>query len=302
LVADVFWTVNGEEVTEVNTGQEVVANVVFTTYDSLKVNGEVTVEVWKDIRLWPDQKHNDYEKTVPINLDAGQQSSVIQLPFLAEHASNPIPGLGFKGYYLKVHFTGSGISNVGSNRIEDVWVTWTDGGGNSMKNEYPPRLKVNMQTGILNIKVESPVNLLVVDPQGNRVGFDYISGEIVNEIPGALYNGLGTEPQLISISEPLNGDYTILLSGTGAGNYSLTVGFITPEKNVTQTYNGEILENDILESVATISENEMTTTPPLRPQPEAFPWWILGAVIVVMLGVGATLAFWKRRKPKITTT
>ena len=63
----------------------------------------------------------------------------------------------------------------------------------------------------------------IVDPQGNRVGFDYVSGEIVNEILGALYNGPDTEPQLISISEPLNGDYTILLSGTGTGTYSLTV-------------------------------------------------------------------------------
>jgi len=31
---------------------------------------------------------------------------------------------------------------------------------------------------------------------------------------------------------------------------------------------------------------------------EAFPWWILGVVAVVMLGVGATLVVWKRRKTK----
>jgi hypothetical protein len=35
---------------------------------------------------------------------------------------------------------------------------------------------------------------------------------------------------------------------------------------------------------------------------QAFPWWILGALAVVIVGVSATLGLWKRRKPKITTT
>jgi len=30
---------------------------------------------------------------------------------------------------------------------------------------------------------------------------------------------------------------------------------------------------------------------------QAFPWWILGVVAVVMVGVGATLVLWKRRRP-----
>jgi len=38
------------------------------------------------------------------------------------------------------------------------------------------------------------------------------------------------------------------------------------------------------------------------PQPEAFPWWILRAVAVVMVGVGVTLVLWKRRKPTTSET
>lgn len=66
LVADAYWTVHDEEVTEVKVREEVVANVVLTTYASMKVSGEVTVEVWKDLQFpwFRDEKHNDYETTV----------------------------------------------------------------------------------------------------------------------------------------------------------------------------------------------------------------------------------------------
>jgi hypothetical protein len=261
LVADAYWTVHDEEVTEVKVREEVVANVVLTTYASMKVSGEVTVEVWKDLQFpwFRDEKHNDYETTVSINLDVGEQSSVIQLPFIAVHASHPIPGFRFQGYYLKVRFTGSGISNVGSNRIEDVWVTWIDGGGNSMKNEYPPRLRVRGRK--FATKAESPVNLLIVDPEGNRVGFDYISQEVVNEITGALYNGPAMQPQVVSISEPLYGNYVVLLIGTATGPYSLTTELILPEGIVSQTFTGETVEGAVYVYNVNIAEEVITSNP-----------------------------------------
>ena len=261
LVLEAYWTVDGEEVTEVEVGEEVVANVILTTYDLMKVNGEVTVEVWKDVRPWCDSKHDNYETTEPIDLDVGEQSDVIELSFIAEHASNRIPGLGFKGYYLKVHFTGSGISNVGTNRIEDVWVTWIDGEGDCMKNQYPPRLKVNMKSGILDIVAESPVNLLIIDPQERRIGFDYISQGVVNEIMGALYSGPSTEPQVVSISEPLDGDYTVLLVGTGTAPYSLTARLILPETTASQTFNGETVEGAVYVYNVDITDEVVTANP-----------------------------------------
>ncbi len=71
----------------------------------------------------------------------------------------------------------------------------------------------------------SPINLLVSDPSGRRIGFDPVNEQIVNEIgDGATYSGSNSEPQVVVISpgELLPGNYHVTGLGTGAGSYSIS--------------------------------------------------------------------------------
>lgn len=76
-------------------------------------------------------------------------------------------------------------------------------------------------------QIKSPADLYVTDPQGRHVGIDPSTGQVINEIPDAVYTGPGSEPQVIAIPDPLDGDYAVLLIGRAAGIYSLTAELVT---------------------------------------------------------------------------
>lgn len=112
-------------------------------------------------------------------------------------------------------------------------------------------------------RILSPANLYIADPQGRRIGFDPITGETVDEVPDAWYSGPDGEPQEIMIPGPLDGDYVVLMIGVSTGTYEVVSELITDQGAVTQTYTGEISEGEVLELIATVSGNEMTSNPPL---------------------------------------
>jgi len=111
----------------------------------------------------------------------------------------------------------------------------------------------------------SPANLYVTDPENRHIGADPTTGEYVNEISGAFYSGSGSHPQRIVIPDPVDGVYDIKIVGTSTGEFTLVVELATVEKATTNTYTGDIAAGQILESVANISEGEMTFTPPSLP-------------------------------------
>lgn len=92
---------------------------------------------------------------------------------------------------------------------------------------------------------KSPINFLVTDPYGNKVGFDPGTNATVNDIgeSHAFYSGPGSEPQVIQIFAGGGnaGNYTVSGVGTGAGGYTLTAsvadssGTIVDETNNTGT-------------------------------------------------------------------
>jgi parallel beta-helix repeat protein len=92
----------------------------------------------------------------------------------------------------------------------------------------PPVLKPEPEpivTGenVMYVAVGSPVDVLVVDPEGKRIGFDIASQQEVNEIHEAWYSGLGTHPQLMIIPTPIAGNYKVLIFGTGTGLYNAVI-------------------------------------------------------------------------------
>jgi len=92
----------------------------------------------------------------------------------------------------------------------------------------PPEGPVYTIENALWVAVGSPVEVLVVDPDGRRVGFDLISKQEVNEIPDAWYSGPNAELQFIYIPRPLIGHYEISLAGTDRGTYALIATSMEP--------------------------------------------------------------------------
>ncbi len=83
----------------------------------------------------------------------------------------------------------------------------------------------------LTIMAHSPVELILTDPLGRRLGYDPASGTSLHEIPTSSYgpetlaaeDGSGSvlEQTTLDISDPQPGTYSLQVIGTGSGPYSV---------------------------------------------------------------------------------
>jgi len=68
----------------------------------------------------------------------------------------------------------------------------------------------------------SDLDLGVEDPSGRRVGYNPEAEQVVNEIPGAEYSGIGAKPEWIRIPNPEPGEWTISVYGRDvSGDYEI---------------------------------------------------------------------------------
>lgn len=80
------------------------------------------------------------------------------------------------------------------------------------------------------LRVYSPVDFMVTDPLGRRVGKDFTNNTTTNEITGAFYTGFNSHTEFVVIPDPLDGDYRVELQGVdGGGEYILAVSFINED-------------------------------------------------------------------------
>ncbi len=77
-----------------------------------------------------------------------------------------------------------------------------------------------------------PVNLLITDPLGRRLGYEPVSGRVLREIPNSVYTSPGVEPQIVLIGNAIQGEYRITAAGYGTGEYSLEVDQANPAGTV----------------------------------------------------------------------
>jgi hypothetical protein len=66
----------------------------------------------------------------------------------------------------------------------------------------------------------------VVDPAGRRLGYDPATGQVVNEIPIGLYQHPVGGTLDLWIFDPLPGNYSLTISGTSSGNYTVLAQFV----------------------------------------------------------------------------
>jgi len=108
-----------------------------------------------------------------------------------------------------------------------------------MMTGYFPSSTVNdsMIKNMLQVFVHSPIDIQIISPSGDRVGKDFETGEILNEIEGAFYagykdeNGDEIENEFVTIPNPEEGEYRILTQRTGSGGYRVEAVNISENEN-----------------------------------------------------------------------
>jgi outer membrane protein assembly factor BamB len=110
---------------------------------------------------------------------------------------------------------------------------------------------------MFEVTTPSPVNILVISPNGSHVGYNWSTQSIENEISGASYTGPETDPQAITIPSPTPGAYTIDAYGTGTGPYTITINSIAQNGSTltTITWNGTASPGQLYQNVAQLQAN-----------------------------------------------
>jgi len=114
----------------------------------------------------------------------------------------------------------------------------------------PPVQRLSYLTFILR----SNCLIRILDPDGNPVGFNYMTGLGENQIPTAVYSGPFSEPQYIVIINPKAGTYKLELIGVSEGPYTLTIqGNYGEDVTDTFEYTGEIKPAELHGSEITVT-------------------------------------------------
>lgn len=152
---------------------------------------------------------------------------------------------------------------------------------------------------VLKFTLGSPANILVTAPNGLRVGYDSATGTVVNEISGATYTGPGTEPQEITIPNPLPGAYIIDIIGTGSGPYTITVKSVAPDGSTidTVTFTGTTSPGETSRATTQLFENGEIIQPVFNVIPEVPLGTILTSATMI-IGLATYFTLPKLRKKK----
>lgn len=107
---------------------------------------------------------------------------------------------------------------------------------------------------LLILKMLSPADMLVIAPDGKKIGKDFETGQEVNEIADAFYSGFLTDDEFITILNPLNGEYQVVTQGTGAGGaYTVSVGYITDNDLAETEFAGTAVPDETANLILTVN-------------------------------------------------
>ena len=76
-------------------------------------------------------------------------------------------------------------------------------------------------------RIYSPAHITLIDPLGQRTGFEPSSGGEVNEIPDALYTGTEAQIESVTVAGLGNSEgWRLLVTGYASGAYTLETGYL----------------------------------------------------------------------------
>ncbi len=97
---------------------------------------------------------------------------------------------------------------------------------------FPPQLG-NVQLTALIIRIDSPVDVVLIDALGRRVGVQ--NGQTINEFGSQAHDsGAQTHPRLYIVQHPQPGSYALRSTGTGSGPFKVHVYSVDSEKHVAE--------------------------------------------------------------------
>jgi hypothetical protein len=159
--------------------------------------------------------------------------------------------------------TGKLLINDSVDAQEKLITGWMpDGSFNGYRRVIGPEYRYDDDLCDIHIGFHSPGELLITDPLGRREGFDPVSGTRYYGIPNATYGPGDTVdsaegeppmdvPKVLDIRFPAEGEYSLSVTGTGEGAYSLEVFACDREGGVSyrDAVDVPILPNEVQEFV-----------------------------------------------------
>lgn len=121
------------------------------------------------------------------------------------------------------------------------------------------------------VKVYSPIDILLTDSQGRRIGTDPATGQYLNEIPGAFYSGNATDLEYVIVPDPTNETYDLTVKGTGYGSFEIENTLIGDNSSFTTSQAATISIGNIKQYDLAITETGTTITEPPPPSPSPSP-------------------------------
>lgn len=115
---------------------------------------------------------------------------------------------------------------------------------------------------LLMVRAFSPIDMQVVSPSGKRVGKNFETDGLYDEIPGAYYTGFDTDSEFITIPNPEEGEYRILVQGTGTGSYRIEASNIRSDESgkateSVATFRGDTTPSAIDSFSATLADTDI---------------------------------------------
>ena len=124
----------------------------------------------------------------------------------------------------------------------------------------------------------SPADIVLIAPDGKKVGKDFATGQEINEIAGAFYSGFDTDDEYITIPDPLDGEYKFEIQGTGnGGDFEIQANYIDNNNSVTKEYSNTIKPDEIIKTtLITKTEGENVSLDLITPKIEEklFLFWL----------------------------
>jgi hypothetical protein len=292
VIKEAYWEVDGNRVTEAPKDKEVTVHVILRTanissFEYDKVEGNITVVLKKDVAWWWDSIAGKSYAQVSDKILKPGQTIDLTLTFTPDEATS----LTLRGYYIEVIFSGEYL--YWDNKLSDIPVQWDDGSRGTMKNSYPPRLKVSgesQSSGTIVVLTETQHRLYlhIYDENSRHVGLNYETGIVETQIPDCMYYDFNNGTAIVL---PLNlTNFKVVVDAKYAHeineSYELSV-IATKEYEVIdqKSVTGKILKG--AKQLYNIQISPESEAPIIQNEEANVPWWIQHQIWIIAGVIGA---------------
>ncbi|HBO43653.1 MAG TPA: hypothetical protein DD670_06930 [Planctomycetaceae bacterium] len=157
-----------------------------------------------------------------------------------------------------------------------------------------PAVVPSASGALVIVRINSPVDVLVTDAAGNRIGVDPATGLPVNDFAQNGFDSGPGEPRFLAIRNPMPGLFDVDAVGSGEGPYSIQVYASVlglPEVDLNQiSVSGWASSGSVGQHYFTMDSNAVIT---VVPEPSAT---VLLAIGIATLGLQGLAVIGRRRK------